>query len=357
MENKSEKNDIINNGSDALTFSIPPNFCHAQQRRNNISGNNVLIIGGSGSLGNQLTKNWINHNRINIYSRGETKQWTMKKKFPNAKYFIGDLCDTDHLMNVILTVQPNIIIIACALKHVEVCEEFIYNSVQINVIGIQNLLNRILNLYNTGVKLDWLDTVLYTSTDKAVEPITVYGNCKLISERLMYNMAKHFKDSHIRFITTRYGNVFSSNGSLFNVFTNIGLDSKKPTFTVTHPDMTRFFMTLDESVKLIEKSIIHGNNGEIWVSKLNSFKIMDLAEYFSKRYNKTISIIGLRGIEKIHEKLISSHEESQTYEYQDNYVVIPRFMAKISDNKKTIVDYSSENTVIQFDFEKIISEL
>lgn len=320
-----------------------------------IQNKRIFIVGGTGSLGNQLTKTWIKNNEIYVYSRNEMKQWKMKKEFPKAHYFIGNIQHSQEMSNAMLEIKPNIIIIACALKHVDVCEKFTGTSIRTNVNGVENILELLYTWYKQGSNLTWLESVLFTSTDKACEPITVYGMCKAISERNMVNMAEKFKGSGIRFLSVRYGNVFSSNGSLLHVFQNIANDENRKEFTVTHPDMTRFFMTLEQSVELIEDTLRYGLNGEIWIPKLKSFKVMDLAEYFSKKHNKPISFIGLRGIEKIHEKLIGFYEENTVFDIKDRYVISPTLSKRTPPPKKVVENYSSDTTLQKWDFEQCIN--
>ena len=283
----------------------------------------ILVIGGTGSLGHELAKTYKDQS-IGIFSRNENKQWLMRKKYPQHQYFIGDIRDLSSVKHCILSFEPNIIILAAALKHVDICENFIHISNEINMGGFGRLLDWIYEQYNN---VPFLHTVLFVSTDKAVEPITVYGMGKSISERQMIEMSRRIesKGSKMRFLITRYGNVVSSSGSVLPIFQEIAQDPTKPHIPVTHPDMTRFYMTLEDSVTLIQHTLSYGKSGEIWIPRLEGFRIMDVAKSFAKKYKKEITIIGLRGIEKIHEKLIASHEMDYVVVRKDvpYYVIQP----------------------------------
>jgi FlaA1/EpsC-like NDP-sugar epimerase len=172
--------------------------------------------------------------------------------------------------------------------------------------------------------IPFLETVLFISTDKACAPVNTYGMCKAISERIMIEKTQFLKNP--KFVTVRYGNVILSRGSIIPLFDSIGKNPEKKEFCVTHKDMTRYFMTLDDSANLIDYAITEGKSGETIIPKeIMSYKIFDIASYFSKKYNKPIKIIGIRPGEKIHETLISFTESLRTKESLNYYVIKPTY--------------------------------
>lgn len=267
----------------------------------------LLIIGGTGSLGHTLVNRYIKQYDIYIYSRDENKQWHMKNKynFDNIHFIIGDISDCDRLRNIMSKIRPNYIIVAAALKHIDICEYNSYESIKTNVNGIQNVIECIANTDRPE-----LQCVLFVSTDKACSPVNVYGMCKALSERIV--IEKSLERTNTRYVVVRYGNVLSSRGSFLPKFHEIGRDQNKDSFTVTHKDMTRFFMSLDQSVDLIDFAMIHGKNGNIYVPNLPSYSIKDIAEIYSAIYQKPIIYTGLRPGEKMHEELINQMEMYRT---------------------------------------------
>lgn len=267
----------------------------------------ILIIGGSGSLGNQLIQTYLSSNRIVNYSRDENKHWAMDLKYQskNLTNVIGDIRDATKIRQTLLRHRPTIVIIAAALKHIDRCEYEINESINTNIIGIQNILDTI----ETNLdQLTTLKTVCFISTDKACSPVNVYGMCKSICEGLMVEKAKFI--SSIKFVCVRYGNVLNSRGSIIPILETrceSGAD-----LTLTSDKMTRFIMTLEESVKLIEYSIVGGASGEIIVPHLRAMRIADLFDLFAEKYDKTVKITGLRSGEKIHESLINETQALRT---------------------------------------------
>lgn len=280
----------------------------------------MLIFGGAGSLGNELVKYYIDKYNITVASRDEAKHWEMVNKFKkiNLQTTICDVRDYKRITEVLLLEKPDIVIIAQALKQVDVCEKFPEESIQTNILGVANITNalRSLNLMNIfSPKL-----ICFVSTDKACNPINVYGMCKSISEKLILNLSDYFNNSFTRTVIVRYGNVLSSKGSIIPLLLKQSLDKNKTKFTLTHHDMTRFMMTLNEAVKLIDNTLLFGSNGDLWVPKLNSMKILDLMNYFSIKYNKPVEIVGIRPGEKIHEVMLSL-EEALRVDIKDNYFI------------------------------------
>jgi FlaA1/EpsC-like NDP-sugar epimerase len=268
----------------------------------------ILVFGGTGSLGYEITKRYIDTHIIYNYSRDECKHWNMKLHFnnhPNLHFIIGDVINRDTLKTSILRVDPDIIIIASAMKHVDQCEINNSQCINTNLLGVQGILN-IIETHQSSLKLH---TTLFVSTDKACSPINTYGMTKALSEQLMNEKAYYLKD--IKFINIRYGNVLNSRGSIIPLLHKIGKDPAKTHFTITDIKMTRFVMTLQQSVDLIDHAILHGVNGDTIVPTLISMKINDLLCIFSELYNKPIVCIGKRPGERMCESLINETQSER----------------------------------------------
>lgn len=279
------------------------------EKTGDITGERILIFGGSGSLGKTTIQRWINSNTVINVSRDEEKQWQLHNQINNQhlSQIIGDISNPNDVDSAILSSLPTIICIFACLKHIDLCEKFPNKSVTINTNGIMNVYNT-LSKYKTSVH-----TVLFVSTDKACMPITTYGCCKAISEFFLQGI----KFNGVKWVGIRYGNVLNSSGSIIP-YLKAQSTSSTP-YTLTHPDMTRFIMTLDQSVNLIEHAILQGKHNEIIVPEIYSMKIKDLFEIFESTYNKNTIITGLRCKEKIHEDLISNSEASSTYKIGNYY--------------------------------------
>ena len=304
-----------------------------------LEGKTILVIGGTGSLGNILTEYLYKQNKIIVFSRDENKQWAMKMKYPTVNFVIGDIRNTESVEQCLRNYKPNIILIVSALKHIDICEYNINECINTNILGTKNVIDISIKLNDPN-----LDTICFISTDKACSPINIYGQCKAVSEKIV--ISSSLNNTHIKFVCVRYGNVLNSRGSIIPKFNEIGTDSAHTFFPVTVDTMTRFLMTLDQSFKLIMMAIIHGNSGDIWIPFIDSFKIVDIANYFSKKYNKPIKITGIRPGEKIHECLINQYEAPRT-EYklidaEKYYVIKPCY--KDYNLKNITEEYSSENT-------------
>jgi len=302
----------------------------------------TLIFGGSGSLGKTLIKRLMCNDEVFIFSRDEAKQWTIRNEmsqipgFKNVKFLIGDIRDKNRVNQVISSVNPGSIIAAAALKQVDVCELDPKESILTNVIGTQNIVDSVENIENLTGKSR---TVLFVSTDKACSPANAYGMCKALSERLVTSMSMK-ENLASRFVAVRYGNVLESRGSIIPLFRYQAENCEH--FTVTNPDMTRFVMTLDQSVDLISDALNIAETGETFVPRLPAMRIGDLAEIFSEIYRKSIKITGLRPGEKIHEVLINETESSRCYKFQDRFV-IKNALAQASGE---IFEYNSSQDVL-----------
>lgn len=279
----------------------------------------ILIIGGTGSLGQTLVRHLYGSNKIFILSRDETKQWMMQNKFLgyDISYYLCDIRDYENLKKALLYIKPEIIINASALKQVPACEMFPIESVKTNVMGVENLVKVCTEDYEP-------EAVLGISTDKACKPVNVYGMCKAIGERL-YISANNMNKA--KFMCVRYGNVMESRGSIIPLYRyNSRTDKAYP---ITHNDMTRFFMTLDESVKLIMTAITLGKKGDTFIPVVKSGKVKDLAEIFAEKYGGKVKEIGIRPGEKIHEELINEEELRRSYELNNDYIIIKPFISNI----------------------------
>jgi len=292
-------------------YTMDPLAQCQQNDDNQIRDKVILLFGGSGSLGTKLVQRWVTHNKIINVSRDEEKQWNLKNNAgnsPNLEHYVGDISCYSDVEYCILRFKPTLVVIAAALKHIDICEKYPSKSVQMNVQGIANV-QLAVDKYPTNI-----ETVLFVSTDKACKPLTVYGNSKAIAESFVQN----YRGS-IRFIGVRYGNVLNSSGSILPYLRN---QSRTPNnYTLTHKDMTRFLMTLDHSVNLIEYAIRHAKQNEIIVPLLCSMGIQELFELFCEKYKKEYKITGLRCKEKIHEDLVSESESLCAYLY-NNYIHI-----------------------------------
>ncbi|PPR46390.1 MAG: UDP-N-acetylglucosamine 4,6-dehydratase (inverting) [Alphaproteobacteria bacterium MarineAlpha5_Bin8] len=284
----------------------------------------ILITGGTGSFGYNFAKEvLLNHKpkKIVIYSRDEYKQYKIQnanifKKFTQTKnnsnilrFFIGDIRDKDRLK---FAVKDNIdyVIHASALKQVPTCEYNPFEAVKTNILGAQNLIEACLE---SNVK-----KVIALSTDKAASPINLYGATKLTSDKLFIaaNYYKGKKD--IKFSVVRYGNVMGSRGSVIPLFLSLKGNKEIP---ITDKRMTRFNITLSESVKFVIYCLKNMWGGELFVPKLPSYHIMDLLNSISP--NSKVKIIGIRSGEKIHEEMISSADSINTIDFKDYYVILP----------------------------------
>lgn len=314
----------------------------------------ILLFGGTGSLGYEIINRYIHHNIIYNYSRDECKHWNMKidVNHSNLKFIIGDVIQKDKVRESILRVKPNIIIIASAMKHIDQCEYNTEQSLNTNLLGIKNIIDTI-ELYQIDLQLT-LDTVLFVSSDKACSPINVYGMCKALSESLMIEKSYYVK--LFKFINIRYGNVLNSRGSIIPLLHKIGNDPTKEHFTLTHENMTRFVMTLSQSVDLIEHGILNGSTGDTVIPKLISMNVKDLIEIFSELYNKPIVVIGIKPGEKLLESLINESQSSRI-DVVDEYIHIKSPFNCIK-YKEEISDYNSKkNPLTKIQLKKYLIDL
>ena len=314
----------------------------------------IFIIGGSGSLGIQLIKRYLQTNIVINYSRDESKHWKLEltyNKHKNLKNIIGDIKDKSKLKQSLQRENPNIIIIAAALKHIDRCEFESAASIDTNIIGIQNVLDIV---EEDNYNLSNLETVCFISTDKACSPVNIYGMCKSISERLIVEKSKYIKN--IKFVCVRYGNVLNSRGSIIPILQSKCSDDNIKTLTLTSEKMTRYIMTLEESVDLIEYSILYGNTGETCIPKLKSMSIKDLIHIFAEKYNKDVEITGIRCGEKFHESLINELESMRVVDKGKYYHIIPSYL-NIYDETNVFHYHSGTETFTKIELEEYMKTL
>lgn len=283
-------------------------------RKEFLEGKVILITGGTGSFGRACVKKLLEEYKpaaVRVYSRDELKQWEMAREFGNHKtlrFLIGDVRDGDRLRRA--TEGVDIIIHAAALKHVPACEYNPVDAVRTNVDGAINVINAALD--NNVPK------VIALSTDKAVSPVNIYGATKLCAERLFVQSNSYRGRSRdTRFSIVRYGNVLGSRGSVIPLFRH---QRERGEVTITDERMTRFWITLPQAVDFVLSSIAQMQGGEIFIPKIPSTKIADLADVVAPKAKH--KIIGIRPGEKLHEFLITEEESPLTFDAGDRYIVL-----------------------------------
>lgn len=304
-----------------------------------IHNNKILIVGGTGSLGNELTKRYLNNNTLYLYSRDESKHWSMNIDYnnhPNINFIIGNIADKDKIRQTLIRHNFDIIILAAALKHIDKCEYETNECLNTNLFGTKNVLDEI---ENNLLLLTNLKTVCFVSTDKACSPVNIYGMTKAASECLMIEKAKYM--SSIKFVCVRYGNVLNSRGSIIPMLHKMGQNDDIKCYKITDERMTRFVMTLEQSVNLIEYALLYGESGDVVIPKLISCKIPDLIEIFSEKYGKPIIKDKLRPGEKMLESLINETQSMRLTYGPDGYMHIKPPFKNIMTDDAEIKDYNS----------------
>ena len=279
-----------------------------------LANSSILITGGTGSFGSKfvpMTLAKFNPRRLVIYSRDEMKQWEMAKLYENderVRFFIGDIRDKDRLSRALRDIDY--VIHAAATKIVPTAEYNPFECVKTNVIGAMNLIDVCID---NGVK-----RIVALSTDKASSPANLYGATKLTSDRLFISGNSYSGSHKTRFSVVRYGNVMGSRGSVIPFFMSIAKDGILP---ITDNRMTRFMITLEQGVELVWHALDDMQGGEIYVKKIPSMKITDIASAVSKVAKQ--KEIGIRPGEKLHEQMIGLEDAAYTYEYPSHYKILP----------------------------------
>lgn len=274
----------------------------------------ILVTGGTGSFGNTFVPMTLakhNPKKIIIYSRDEMKQWDMAKKFagdPRVRFFIGDVRDKDRLYRALDGVDY--VVHAAATKIVPTAEYNPFECVKTNINGAMNLIDACID---KGIK-----RVVALSTDKASSPINLYGATKLASDKLFVAGNSYAGGHDTRFAVVRYGNVMGSRGSVIPFFMSI---KDKGVLPITDPRMTRFMISLEEAVELVWHTFDDMEGGEIYVKKIPSMKVTDLARVVAPDAEQ--HVVGIRAGEKLHEQMISAEDALYTYEYAEHFKILP----------------------------------
>ena len=280
----------------------------------------ILITGGTGSFGNHFVEYVLKHDRpkkIIIYSRDEFKQFQMANKFKEHKdilrFFIGDVRDEQRFRRALSGVDY--VIHAAAMKQVPACEYNPIEAIKTNIDGATNIINAVLDTPSVS-------KVVALSTDKAVNPINLYGGTKLVSDKLFVAANAYSGARDLRFSIVRYGNVAGSRGSVIPFFKEILAQGKKE-LPITDYAMTRFWISLEEGVELVLKALEEARGGETFISKIPSFKVTDLAKAMCEECQ--MPEVGIREGEKLHEIMITTEDSMKTYEYEKHYIIYPHY--------------------------------
>lgn len=289
-----------------------------------LNNKTILITGGTGSFGKKFVEMVFERykpSKVIIYSRDEFKQDVCKRhyletlskeQFSKLRFFIGDVRDKDRLYRAFKDVDY--VIHAAAMKQVPACEYNPFEAIKTNIHGAQNVIEAALD---RGVK-----KVVALSTDKAVNPINLYGGTKLVSDKLFVSANAYSGQDGTIFSVVRYGNVAGSRGSVIPFFKEL-IESGVDSLPVTDPRMTRFWITLDEGVELVFKALEESRGGETYISKIPSFKITDLVTAMAP--DMKVREVGIREGEKLHEVMITKDDSRMTYEYEKHYIIYPHF--------------------------------
>jgi UDP-N-acetylglucosamine 4,6-dehydratase/5-epimerase len=282
-----------------------------------MNGRSILVTGGTGSFGKafvaEVLARWPDIKRLVVFSRDELKQYEMAQQYPPDRYpalrfFIGDIRNRDRLRRALEGIE--LVVHAAALKQVPAAEYNPIEFINTNIIGAENLVEASMDM---NVK-----RVIALSTDKAAAPINLYGATKLCADKL-FIAANNFRGARdLRFSVVRYGNVMGSRGSVIPFFMN---KSREGVLPITHPEMTRFNILLREGVDMVVWALENGLGGEIFVPKVPSYRLLDLAAAIAPSCR--LEIVGIRGGEKIHEELITESDSFTTVDLGDYYAILP----------------------------------
>lgn len=279
----------------------------------------ILITGGTGSFGKKFIEMIFEKyepKKIIIYSRDEYKQLLVRQMFKDKlnklRFFIGDVREKDRLYRAFNGVDY--VIHAAAMKQVPACEYNPFEAIKTNIHGAQNIIDAAID---RGVK-----KVVALSTDKAVNPINLYGGTKLVSDKLFVSANAYSGESGTTFSVVRYGNVAGSRGSVIPFFKSL-IEKRHSELPITDFRMTRFWITLEQGVELVFKALKESKGGETYISKIPSFKIIDLAK--AMLADAKMKEVGIREGEKLHEVMITTDDSRTTYEYEKHYIIYPHF--------------------------------
>ncbi|WP_442765659.1 UDP-N-acetylglucosamine 4,6-dehydratase (inverting) [Sulfurospirillum cavolei] len=306
------------------------------------NGKNILITGGTGSFGKKYTEILLKKykpNKIIIYSRDELKQYEMAQQFTDScmRFFIGDVRDVDRLKNAMYGVHY--VIHAAALKHVPIAEYNPMECIKTNIYGAQNVIDAALEC---GVQ-----KVIALSTDKAANPINLYGATKLASDKLFIAANNIRGARRTQFAVVRYGNVVGSRGSVVPLFKKLITEGVKE-LPITEAEMTRFWITLEQGVNFVLKNFERMQGGEIFIPKIASMKMVDLAKSMAPQLG--VKIIGIRPGEKMHEVMVPKDDSHLTLEFHDHYVIQPSILFT-QRNDFTCNALGEKGTPVKYGFE------
>lgn len=283
-----------------------------------LTNKTILITGGTGSFGKSFTRYVLAHyepKKIIIYSRDEFKQWAMENEFSEYKeklrFFIGDVRDLERLKRACEGVDY--IVHAAALKQVPACEYNPNEAIKTNIHGAMNVIDAALDC---GVH-----KVVALSTDKAVNPVNLYGGTKLVSDKLFVAANAYVENKDVNFSIVRYGNVAGSRGSIIPLFDKM-IKEGVTELPITDFRMTRFWISLTEGIELVVKALAEAKGGETFISKIPSFKVTDLAEAMLPGCKP--KEVGIRPGEKLHEIMVTTEDSATTYEYDKHFIVYPQ---------------------------------
>lgn len=279
-----------------------------------LQGKTILITGGTGSFGKKFIKRILQDDvkKVIVFSRDELKQYEMAQEFTDSRmrFFIGDVRDKDRLHRAFNGVD--IVIHAAAMKHVGACEYNPFEAIKTNINGAQNVIEAAID---RGV-----EKVIALSTDKAASPVNLYGATKLASDKLFVAANSYVGEKATRFAVVRYGNVVGSRGSVVPFFKKVKETGRVP---ITDPRMTRFWITLEQGVQFVLDNLERMRGGEVFVPKIPSMNVMDLAKAIAPECE--VDIVGIRPGEKLHEAMIMEDDARHTKEFDTYYVIQPEF--------------------------------
>ncbi|MAU25199.1 MAG: capsule biosynthesis protein CapD [Flavobacteriaceae bacterium] len=319
---------------------------------------NILITGGTGSFGRQLVKevSGLSPNNVVIYSRDEDKQYSMKQDLADEKiserisFVIGDIRDYERFYSA--SKNMDVIFHAAALKQVPTVELYPYEAVKTNILGTYNIVR--------AAVARKVKNVISISTDKAVKPVNAMGMTKALQEKII--LSDDLQKDTTKFSCVRYGNVLGSRGSVIPLWDS-KIKKNKP-LPVTHPDMTRFMLTLGEAIHLVFYALKNAKGGEIFVKKAPATKIVDLAKVYAEnitgKNDYPIEYVGRRAGEKIHEVLVSEEEMRNVKEMKDHYIIHRELDFDLASLKKErLAEYSSDTVSLltKPDLKKIMKNL